>query len=55
MNSHVVARLTILQGQEIRIPAEYTVVDDAETIWKQLTSIYWTQLKLNIFEIREYL
>jgi hypothetical protein len=38
---------------ESRIQAEYTVVDDAKTLWKQLASGYKSKLKLNIFEIRE--
>jgi hypothetical protein len=38
---------------ESRIQAEYTVVDDAKTLWKQLASGHKSKLKLNIFEIRE--
>jgi len=53
MNRHVVARSTILLGMEPRIQAEYTVVDDAKTLWEKLASAYKSKLKLNIFEIRE--
>jgi len=53
MNRHGVARSTILLGMEPRIQAEYTVVDNAKTLWEKLTSAYKSKLKLNIFEIRE--
>ena len=53
MNCHGVARSTILLGMEPRIQAEYTVVDDAKTLWEKLASAYKSKLKLNIFEIRE--
>jgi len=53
MNRHGVARWTILLGMEPRIQAEYMVVDDAKTLWEKLASAYKSQLKLNIFEIRE--
>jgi hypothetical protein len=53
MNRHGVARSTILLGMEPRIQAEYTVVDDAKTLWEKLASAYKSKLKLNIFEIRE--
>jgi len=53
MNHHGVARSTILLGKEPRIQAEYTVVEDAKTLWEMLASAYKSKLKLNIFEIRE--
>jgi len=53
MNCHGVARSTIVLGMEPRIQAEYTVVDDAKTLWEKLASAYKSKLKLNIFEIRE--
>jgi hypothetical protein len=53
MNRHGVARSTILLGMEPRIQVEYTVVDDAKTLWEKLASAYQSKLKLNIFEIRE--
>jgi len=53
MNRHGVAWSTILLGMEPRIQAEYTVVDDAKTLWEKLASAYKSKLKLNIFEIRE--
>jgi hypothetical protein len=53
MNRHRVARSTILLGIEPRIQAEYTVVDDAKTLWEKLASAYKSKLKLDIFEIRE--
>jgi hypothetical protein len=53
MNRHGVARSTILLGMEPRIQAEYTVVDDAKTLWEKLASAYKSKLMLNIFEIRE--
>jgi hypothetical protein len=53
MNCHGVARSTILLGMEPRIQAEYTVVDDAKTLWEKLASAYKSKLKLSIFEIRE--
>jgi len=53
MNRHGVARFTILLGMEPRIQAEYTVVEDAKTLWEKLASAYKSKLKLNIFEIRE--
>jgi len=53
MNRHGVARSTILLGMEPRIQAEYTVVDDAKTLWEKLASAYKSKLKFNIFEIRE--
>jgi len=53
MNRHGVARSTILVGMEPRIQAEYTVVEDAKTLWEKLASAYKSKLKLNIFEIRE--
>jgi len=53
MNRHSVARSTILLGMEPRIQADYTVVDDAKTLWEKLASAYKSKLKLNIFEIRE--
>jgi len=37
---------------EPRIQAEYTVVDDAKTLWEKLASAYKSKLKLNNFEIR---
>jgi len=40
MNCHGVARWTILLGMEPQIQAEYTVVDDAKTLWEQLASAY---------------
>jgi hypothetical protein len=55
MNRHGVARSTILLGIEPRIPAEYTVVDDAKMLWEKLASAYKSHLKLNIFEIRDEL
>jgi len=53
MNRHGVARSTVLLGMEPRIQAEYTVVEDAKTLWEKLASAYKSKLKLNIFEIRE--
>jgi hypothetical protein len=53
MNRHGVTRSTILLGMEPRIQAEYTVIDDAKTLWEKLASAYKSKLKLNIFEIRE--
>jgi len=53
LNSHGVARSTILFGMEPRIHAEYTVVDDAKTPWEMLASANKSKLTLNIFEIRE--
>jgi len=53
MNSHGVARSTILLGMELRIQAEYTVVDDAKMLWENLASAYKSKLKVNIFDIRE--
>jgi len=53
MNRHGVARSTILLRMEPRIQAEYTVVDNAKTLWEKLASAYKSKLKLNIFEIRE--
>ena len=52
MNPHGVARSTILLGMELRIQAEYMVVNDAKTLWEKLASAYKSKLKLNIFEIR---
>ena len=46
MNRHGVARSTILLGMEPRIQAEYTVVDDAKTLWQKLASAYKSKLKL---------
>jgi len=40
MNRHGVARWTILLGMEPQIQAEYTVVDDAKTLWEQLALAY---------------
>jgi hypothetical protein len=53
MNCHGVARSTILLGMKPMIQVEYTVVEDAKTLWEMLTSAYKSKLKLNIFEIRE--
>jgi hypothetical protein len=53
MNRHGIARSTILLGMAPRIQAEYTVVDDAKTVWEKVTSAYKSKLKLNIFKIRE--
>jgi hypothetical protein len=53
MNRHGVPRLTILLGVEPRIQAEYTVVDDAKTLWEHLASAWKSKPKLDIFEIRE--
>jgi hypothetical protein len=55
INRHGVGRSTILLGLEPRIQAEYTVIDNAKTLWEYLGSAYKSKLKLNIFEIREYL
>jgi len=52
---HGVARSTIVLGMEPRIQAEYTVVEDAKTLWKKLASAYKSMLKLNSFRIREAL
>jgi len=38
---------------EPRIQAEYTVVENAKTLWEKLASAYKSKLKLNIIEIRE--
>jgi len=53
MNCHGVARSSILLGMEPRIQAEYTVVDNAKTLWEMLASAYKAKLKLNMFDIRE--
>jgi len=53
MNRHGVARSPILLSMEPRIQAEYTVIDNAKTLWEKLASAYKSKLKLNIFEIRE--
>jgi hypothetical protein len=53
MNGHGVARLTILQGMEPRVQVEYTVAEDAKTLWEKLASAYNSKVKLNFFEIRE--
>jgi len=53
MTRNGVARSTIVLCMEPRIQAEYTVVDDAKTLWEKLGSAYKSKLKLNIFEIRE--
>jgi len=53
MNSHAVARWTILLGMEPRIQAEYTVVDNAKMLWEKIAAAYKSKQKLNIFEIRE--
>jgi hypothetical protein len=55
MNRHGVARSTIQHGMEPRIQAEYTVVDNAKTLWEKLTSADKSKLKVNIFEITENL
>ena len=52
MNCHGVARSTILLGMELRIQAEFTVIEDAKTPWEKVASAYKSKLKLNIFEIR---
>jgi len=52
MNHHGVARSTILLSMEPRIQAEYTVIDDAKTLWEKLASAYKSKLKLIILEIR---
>jgi hypothetical protein len=36
MNRHDVARLTILIGTKPTIQVEYTVIDDAKTLWEKL-------------------
>ena len=38
MNLHGVARSAILLGMEPGIQADYTVVDDAKTLWEKLAS-----------------
>jgi hypothetical protein len=53
MNRHSVSRLTILLGMELGNQVEYTVVEDAKTLWEKPASAYKSKLKLNIFEIRE--
>jgi hypothetical protein len=53
MSCHVVVRSTILLDMELRIQAEYTVVDTAKTLWEKLASAYKSQLKLIIIESRE--
>jgi hypothetical protein len=53
MNRHGVARSTSLLGMELRIQADYTVVNHAKTLWEKLASAYKSKLKLNIFEIGE--
>jgi hypothetical protein len=55
MTRHGVAQSTILLAMEPRIQAEYTVVDDAKTLWEKLASAYKSKLKLNILEIRDNL
>src|SRR5882757_10372132 len=40
MNHHGVARSTILLGMEPRIQVEYTVLEDAKTLWEKLASAY---------------
>jgi len=39
----------------VMFQAEYTVVDDAKTLWEKISSAYKSKLKLDIFEIREEL
>ena len=53
MNRHGVSRSTILLGMQPRIPAEYTVIDYAKTLWEKISSAYKSKLKLNIFESRQ--
>jgi len=53
MNRNGIARLTILLSMKLRIQAEYTVVDNAKTLWGKLSSAYKSKLKLNIFQIGE--
>ena len=53
MNRHGVARLTILRGMGLRIQVEYTVVENAKSLWEKLASAYKSKLKLNIFRIRK--
>jgi len=53
MNGHGVARSTILLGMELRMQAEYTVINDSKTLWDKLASPYKSKLKLKIFENRE--
>jgi hypothetical protein len=53
MNHHGVARSIILQGVERRTEVEYTVIDDAKTLWAKLASGYKSKVKLNMIEIRE--
>jgi len=52
MNPHGVARSSILLSMERRIQAEYMVVNDAKRLWEMLASVYKSQLRFNIFEIR---
>ena len=53
INRNRVDRSTILFGMEPRIQADYTVVENAKTLWVKLASAYQSKLKLNIFEIKE--
>jgi len=53
MNRHGVARSTLMLGMEVRIQAEYTVIDDAKTLMEKLPSAFKSKLKLKIFEIRD--
>ena len=55
INRHGVDRSTILFAMEPRIQADYTVVENAKTLWVKLASAYKSKLKLNIFEIKEEL
>jgi len=55
INLHGVTRSTILLSRQGRIQAQYTVVDNVNTLWEQLKSAYKSKLKLNIFEIMEAL
>jgi len=53
MNRHGVVRWTIRLAREPRSQAEYTVFEDANTLWKHLASAYKSKLRLNILQIRE--
>ena len=54
-NHHGVAKSTIRQGMESGAHAECMFVENAKTLLDKLASACTSQLKFNIFEIRDYL
>jgi hypothetical protein len=53
IHCHGAFRLSIPLSMEPKIQVEYTVVDNAKTLWEKLASAYKSKLKLYIFEIWE--